>query len=77
MKRNLFDVDKLREIRERLPFKSNKEICRRLGRSATTVSNTLNGRMNTPGVIEEAIKIIAGENAKRKELELLHKQTIK
>lgn len=71
-------TEQLKQIRDRLPHNSGKEISKRTKLSYNTVSKTLNGK---PGyfnrkVIEMAYTIIEEENKKDAALEARHNAAI-
>ena len=50
--------EKLLTLRNLLPHGSNRRIAKRVGCTQQTVSRTLNGKSEYPGVIKEALRII-------------------
>lgn len=81
MKHKQINVDKLREIRERLPYGAGKEIQRRTGLGATSVSYALNGKgrskRTNPKVLEAAYAIIEEEAQRAEAQEIIHSKIIK
>jgi len=66
------NVDKLKQIRSKLPFGTNKKIHQMTGLSRTLVSRVLNGKANNIKIIEAAYTIIEKENNKDAALKARH-----
>lgn len=70
MHNNCISVDKIMQLRKRLPHGSLRKIHEKTGFSYTKVSRVLSGKQFDQNIIEAAIEIVESEKEKANKLEV-------